>query len=97
MVLSHNVNKGGGELPRKLIDIYFTLFRLVLNKEIGVAAELKAAQDIKDEEEAASGKSKKTSAHKASRKPKHGTRQSPCTVRTLCCSLTSLRSSAYMR
>jgi hypothetical protein len=39
MVLSHNAKLGGAKLAEKLIDIYFTLFRLVLDRKIGVAAE----------------------------------------------------------
>lgn len=75
MVLSHNSAKGGAELPRKLVDIYFTLFRLVLDKEIGVAAELKAAHEAKGEDGGKSGKEGKDgkgTEPKASRKPKHG-------------------------
>ena len=39
MVLSHNPKHGGSPLACKLIDIYFSLFRLTLDRKIGVAAE----------------------------------------------------------
>ena len=45
MVLSHTSKHGGSALAIKLIDIYFTLFRLVLDRKIGVAAERDSAAE----------------------------------------------------
>jgi ribosome biogenesis protein MAK21 len=42
MVLSHKDTRGGSALATKLIDIYFTLFRLTLDHKIGHAAEREA-------------------------------------------------------
>ena len=39
MVLSHQEKRGGAGLAAKLIDIYFTLFRLTLEHKIGQAAD----------------------------------------------------------
>lgn len=65
MVLNHKqpAQTAGGSLPRRLIDVYFTVFKMVLDGKIGTAAQLAKAQADKAAEAAA--KRKKGEAAKA--------------------------------
>lgn len=44
LVLSHKESEGGGGLARKLVDIYFTLFKMLVEGHIGQAAQVKKQQ-----------------------------------------------------
>ena len=44
LVLSHKEREGGSELAKKMIDIYFSLFKLIMAGKMGRAATLAAAQ-----------------------------------------------------
>jgi ribosome biogenesis protein MAK21 len=59
MVLSHKEARGGSALAAKLIDIYFTLFRLTLEHKIGHAAEREAHATAKHATNTKVSKSKK--------------------------------------
>ncbi|KAI7841479.1 hypothetical protein COHA_004873 [Chlorella ohadii] len=66
MVLNHKQQAqaaAGGSLARRLIDVYFTVFKMVLDGKIGTAAQLAKAQADKAAEAAA--KRKKGEAAKA--------------------------------
>jgi ribosome biogenesis protein MAK21 len=58
MVLSHHP-KHGAPVATKLVDIYFTLFRLVLDRRVGVAAERARAQADGTERAQGKGDSKR--------------------------------------
>ncbi|CAL8467747.1 g7285 [Coccomyxa elongata] len=47
MPLSHNTKEGGTALAQKLVDIYFTLFKLILEGKLGHGSELAAAREAK--------------------------------------------------
>ncbi|KAL3136772.1 hypothetical protein ABBQ38_005486 [Trebouxia sp. C0009 RCD-2024] len=47
MVLSHNASQGGSDLAKRLIDIYFTLFKMILEGHIGRAAAAVKQQEAK--------------------------------------------------
>ena len=47
MVLSHKVSEGGSELAKKLIDLYFTVFRMVIEGHFGLAGEARKAQEAR--------------------------------------------------
>ncbi|GFR50755.1 hypothetical protein Agub_g13022, partial [Astrephomene gubernaculifera] len=49
--LSHRASEGGDALAKQLIDLYFTLFRLVVEGHIGAAAQLRKQQEEKYAEE----------------------------------------------
>mmetsp|Transcript_8714 Transcript_8714/g.18540 ORF Transcript_8714/g.18540 Transcript_8714/m.18540 type:complete len:1163 (-) Transcript_8714:938-4426(-) len=51
MVLSHKESEGGAALARKMVDLYFTLFRLVVEGHIGRAVEVRKAQEARYAEE----------------------------------------------
>jgi hypothetical protein len=71
MVLSHNASKAGWAALAKTRKLYFTLFRLVLNKgDWCCLRNQKAANIRRGEEEETNGK-REAARHKAS-KPKHG-------------------------
>lgn len=57
MVLSHKdsgvVGAGGGSLARRLVDLYFTLFKLIMEGKVGTAASLAGAAKEKAAKEAA--------------------------------------------
>jgi hypothetical protein len=42
--LSHRASEGGEPLARQLVDLYFTLFRLVVEGHMGAAAALRKQQ-----------------------------------------------------
>ncbi|KAI3423892.1 hypothetical protein D9Q98_009726 [Chlorella vulgaris] len=67
MVLSHRQQQQGkagqGSLARRLIDVYFTVFRMILDGKIGTAAQLNKAQQDKAADAAA--KKKRGEAAKA--------------------------------
>jgi len=39
MVLSHKASEGGADLARKLVELYFTMFRMVIEGHFGRAGE----------------------------------------------------------
>ena len=43
----HHATAGGGDLAKKLIDIYFTLFQMILEGHIGRAAGAAKQQEAK--------------------------------------------------
>ncbi|MEW5300806.1 MAG: hypothetical protein WDW36_003711 [Sanguina aurantia] len=47
LALSHKEAHGGSALAKKLIDLYFTLFKMLVEGNIGRAAEVKKVQDAK--------------------------------------------------
>ncbi|KAG1665927.1 hypothetical protein FOA52_004516 [Chlamydomonas sp. UWO 241] len=47
LVLSHKESEGGGGLALKLVELYFTMFRLVIQGHYGRAGEARKAQDEK--------------------------------------------------
>ncbi|KAK9820060.1 hypothetical protein WJX72_005600 [[Myrmecia] bisecta] len=47
MVLSHRESEGGSALAKKLIDVYFGLFKLILEGQVGHAASLARAREAK--------------------------------------------------
>lgn len=47
MVLSHKVSEGGSDLAKKLIDLYFTVFRMVIEGHFGLAGEARKAQEAR--------------------------------------------------
>jgi ribosome biogenesis protein MAK21 len=62
MVLSHKEARGGSALAAKLIDIYFTLFRLTIEHKIGHAAEREAHARAKHAAATASRRQKSRTA-----------------------------------
>ncbi|EFJ51407.1 hypothetical protein VOLCADRAFT_87659 [Volvox carteri f. nagariensis] len=49
--LSHRASEGGDALARQVISVYFTLFRMVVEGQIGVAAQLRKQQEERYAEE----------------------------------------------
>jgi ribosome biogenesis protein MAK21 len=44
LVLSHKEREGGSDLAKKLIDVYFSLFKLIMQGKMGRAAAMAAQQ-----------------------------------------------------
>eukprot|EP00798_Chlamydomonas_sp_ICE-L_P018712 gene18712-25235_t len=51
MALSHKDSEGGADLAKKLIDLYFVVFKLIIEGHMGNAAETKKIHEEKWEEE----------------------------------------------
>ena len=62
-----HITSGGSDLARKLIDIYFSLFQLILEGKLGHAADLRAAREQKAA--AQKGKGKKGKKPRTFRQP----------------------------
>eukprot|EP00877_Chromochloris_zofingiensis_P004217 jgi/Chrzof1/13797/Cz08g12230.t1 len=66
MVLSHRDSEGGSALAQKLIDIYFSMFRLIMEGQMGKAATMKRQQQEKQRV------LKKTGVKGGMKKARHG-------------------------
>lgn len=81
---------GGSALAKKLINIYFTLFQLILEGKVGRTADKLEAEKEKEKKPKKNGqahkkKHSKRQAAQDSKKP-HGAKSSPATqVYLLCC------------
>lgn len=91
MVLSRRESEGGAALASKMIDLYFTLFKLVLDGKLGTAAELAKAANERNQKRAQERATKKGKKHAKKVEEEHGQHSGEIDARLLSAVITGVR------